>query len=306
MYQAYFRLQYKMANRHFRAFGLAPALAYPLSLVLFVSLSFYIFYKTQHAAYIYPVLALSLVGSLSKKERNVFLQQCFPKQDYQRLRILENLLIALPFALFLMLKLAFWEALGLIGVSVLMAFIKSGNFNNYSLPTPFYRYPFEFTVGFRKTFLFLSMIYFVAVMGFWVDNFNLSVFTLILVFATALTFYMVPEAPFYVWIFAQKPSSFLKHKIWIAIAYANALALPISIAALILYPSFWWVILLAQLVGSLFLIAVILAKYADFPKELGLPAIIFLVLAIPFPPILLVLIPYFYKKAIRRLNQFLV
>ncbi|GAB5553610.1 MAG: hypothetical protein Sapg2KO_32010 [Saprospiraceae bacterium] len=294
-----------MFNRHLRAFGLAPALAYPLSLILFVGLSFYVFYKTQYAVYIYPVLALSLIGSLSEKERNVFLQHIFSKQHYQRLRILENLLVALPFALFLMLKLAFLEALGFIALSVLLAFIKSGSSNNYSLPTPFYRYPFEFTVGFRKTFLFLLLIYFVAVMGFWVDNFNLSVFTLILVFATTLTFYMVPEAPFYVWIFAQKPSSFLKHKLGVAVMYANLLALPIAIAALILYPSFGWVILLAHLVGSLFLVALILAKYADFPKEIGLPAIIFLVMAIPFPPILLLLIPYFYKKAIRRLNQFL-
>lgn len=294
-----------MANRRLRAFGLAPVLAYPLGLILFVGLSFYIFYKTPHAAYLYPVLALSLVANLSKKERNVFLQYCFPERKYQRLRIIENLLVAVPFILFLIVKMAFLEALGLMLLAILLSFIKAGSFYDYRLPTPFYRYPFEFTVGFRKAFLFLLLVYFVATMGFWVDNFNLSIFALVLIFTTTLTFYTVPEAPFYVWIFAQKPNQFLLHKIWIAVTYANLLALPISIAALILYPSFWWVILLAQLVGTFFLVAVILAKYADFPKEIGLPAAIFLAVAIPFPPVLLLIIPYFYKRAIQRLNQFL-
>lgn len=294
-----------MTNRRLREFGLAPVVAYPLALLLFVGLSFYIFYKTPYAAYIYPVLALSIVGSLSKKERNVFLQYCFPKQAYRRLRIIENVLVSLPFVLFLLFKMAFLEALGLIVLSVLLSFTKAGVGSSRKLPTPFYRYPFEFTVGFRKAFLFLALVYFVAVMGFWVDNFNLSIFALILVFTTAITFYTVPEASFYVWIFAQGPGFFLRQKIWVALAYVNLLALPIALTVLLIYPAYWWVVFLALLIGSLFLITVILAKYADFPKEIGLPAVIFLTFAIPLPPILLLLIPYFYKKAIQRLNPIL-
>jgi hypothetical protein len=142
-------------------------------------------------------------------------------------------------------------------------------------------------------------------MGIWVGNFNLTVFALTLIFATCLSFYSEPEAPFYVWIFAQSPATFLYKKLVIAGVYANLLALPICILALIFFSDSWWIIILFLFLGSLFLITTILAKYADFPRYIGLPSTIFLGLSLVFPPLLLILIPYFYKKAIQQLNLIL-
>jgi hypothetical protein len=41
---------------------------------------------------------------------------------------------------------------------------------------PFYKYPFEFTVGFRTNYFMFFITYFLAIMAIHVDNFNLGIF----------------------------------------------------------------------------------------------------------------------------------
>ncbi|MBK7030860.1 MAG: hypothetical protein IPH45_17355 [Bacteroidales bacterium] len=48
---------------------------------------------------------------------------------------------------------------------------------NFTIPTPFSKHPFEFAVGFRKTFLAWLFAYFLTIMAISVGNFNLGVFS---------------------------------------------------------------------------------------------------------------------------------
>ena len=52
----YFTLQYKMLNRHLKAFGLPPIIGYILAIIFFIGGSVYLFYKTEYAAYIYRIM----------------------------------------------------------------------------------------------------------------------------------------------------------------------------------------------------------------------------------------------------------
>ncbi|MBK8556680.1 MAG: hypothetical protein IPL65_13330 [Lewinellaceae bacterium] len=150
--QYYFRLQRTMLERHLTEFGLAPGLGYLLSALLFTGFSGFLFYKTIYAEYIYLLICLSYLGKLSEWERNNFLKLCFPKTAYRQIRLVENSLLALPFLFFLVMQTCWLSALALVLAAPGMAFLHFEKQRNFQLPTPFFRRPFEFIVGFRSSF----------------------------------------------------------------------------------------------------------------------------------------------------------
>jgi len=174
-----------------------------------------------------------------------------------------------------------------------------------TLPTPFFKKPFEFTVGFRNTFYLLIIAYFLTVMAIISDNFNLGILALILVFLCTLTYYMKPENEYYVWSYRLTPSRFLTTKVRTALLYSSFLIAPIIISLGIFYVQFIGILLIFMLLGYLFLIATISAKYAAYPGELDLARAILLGICFAFPPLLIVIIPFFAHQAVTKLNEIL-
>ncbi len=301
----YFALQYKMLNRKLLAFGLPPILGYLFSMIAFLVLSYFLFIKTSYAIYLHAFIAVSFLSILSEKHRNDFLKSCFSDQAYLKIRAIENTLMVLPFCLFLIGMNAWLVAIVLLLIANILVFFNTNHQFNYTIPTPFYRFPFEFTVGFRKAFLVFPFAYFLLYMGIIANNFNLGIFTLLIIFGTCMSFYAKPEKSYFVWIFAQNPHQFLWSKIKIAIGYSSLLCLPILISLGIFFPDKIWIVIGLLCVGYLYLSAVILAKYAAFPKEISVPQGIIFSLGIWLPPLLLGIIPYFYKKAIQQLKLIL-
>jgi len=95
---------------------------------------------------------------------------------------------------------------------------------NYTIPTPFYKKPFEFIIGFRTAIGMIGFAYFLTIMGISVGNFNLGIFSLLVVFLTSFSFYAQPDSQFYVWIFSHSSATFLLDKIKIGIGYITILA----------------------------------------------------------------------------------
>jgi hypothetical protein len=199
-----------------------------------------------------------------------------------------------------------WISAGILTLGALLAVMVNLTRNfNFTLPTPFYKTPFEFLLGFRKTFLLVFFAYFLTLMGILVDNFNLAVFSLLLVFLISLTFYSKPESRFYVWVYKVSARQFLFHKIRTALLHSSILALPVTISLLAVYKEFWWAILAVQVLGYLYLSCVMLAKYLNFPEEINLPQSIMLGIGLGIPPFLLWLIPFFYAKSLKKLKEVL-
>lgn len=301
----YFKLQYTMLNRHLWAFGLHPILGYILGIALFVGASVLVFVRTDYAVYIYMAVALSSVAKLSEPQRNDFLKIGFTDVLYLQLRIIENSLIALPFILFLAYKLLWLYALGLGLSAILMARFNFSTQISTTMPTPFYKYPYEFVVGFRQTFYIIGLAYFLTIMALVVGNFNLGVSAQVLVFLVCLSYYANPEAVFYVWSYSLSPQQFLRHKFIVAMAYATLLTSPIIIALLICYPQYWYIMCAFQVLGYLAILAMLLAKYAAFPNEINLPQSVLLALGLMMPPALIVIMIIFYRQSINRLSVYL-
>jgi hypothetical protein len=303
--QYYFGLRCRMINRQLTDFGLHPLAGYSLLFLVFLGLSFYLFSRTDFAAYLYSIIALSFVLSQSETGRNEFLKTCFKKQDYYTIRIIENASIALPFVAFLLYKLAFLPATLIMIISVLLVFFNFRSSLTTTIPTPFSRKPFEFIVGFRNTFYMIFFAYFLTVMALLVGNFNLGIFALLFVMIICLTYYANLESEFFVWIFSFSSRGFLIHKIKTALLYSTILSLPIIVGLFIFFPANAGVIVGFQIFGYFCLISVIVAKYSVFPDKINLPQVLLIAFSVSFPPLLLVVIPFFYFKSINRLKDIL-
>ena len=294
-----------MLERHLTEFGLAPGLGYLLSALLFTGFSGFLFYKTIYAEYIYLLICLSYLGKLSEWERNNFLKLCFPKTAYRQIRLVENSLLALPFLFFLVMQTCWLSALALVLAAPGMAFLHFEKQRNFQLPTPFFRRPFEFIVGFRSSFWLHFLAYGLGAIALNVGNFNLGLFALAMVFIVCMSYYVYPEPAYFVWIHAQNPGAFLWTKFTTAMLYSGTLAAPLALGLLFAFPDHTWVVLGIVVLGYVCLLAIILAKYAAFPHEMSLPQSILLLSCLWLPPLLLVILPYFYRQSVKRLNQFL-
>ena len=142
-------------------------------------------------------------------------------------------------------------------------------------------------------------------MGISVGNFNLGVFSLLVIFLTSFSFYTQPDSQFYVWIFSHTATSFLIDKIKIGIGYVTILALPILLGLGYFFPEKSSLLLIFLGLGYLYLGTIILAKYAAFPRAMNLPESILIVASVFFPPILLFVLPFFYRRSIKNLNTVL-
>lgn len=298
----YFELQLVMTNRKIKEAGVNPVLGYFLGLTAFILLSEYIFHKTEFAKYLVILACLSFQFRLSEKGRTDFLLSIYGDNLRNKIRVLENLIISSPFVLILVYRSLFPEAIILFSCSITIALFSFHSILNFTIPTPFSKSSFEFSVGFRNTFLMFPLVYALTAISIHVGNLNLGLFSMLLVFLVILSFYTKPDNEYYVWVHANTPKSFLKKKMMIATINSILLTTPIIIGLLFFYLAEYDLILLFLLISILLLWTMVLAKYSAFPSEISLQEGIIIALTLSFPPLVLLIIPYFYRKSIKNLK----
>lgn len=301
----YFQLQYKMINRKLSDFGIHPIICYFLLTLIFTGLSVYLFYITSFAPYAYILIALYFSSKLSETRRNGFLRICFGNGQYRKVRVIENLIIIIPFIIFLIYRLQFYSIIILTVLSVLFALLSFRTTGNFTIPTPFYKRPFEFTVGFRNTFFLFIITYGLTIIAIAVNNFNLGVFSLMFTFLIILYYHLNPENEYFVWIYSLTPAKFLIEKIKTAFIFSFYLSIPILLILSIFYFEHIGILLLFFLLGYLYLTTVILAKYAAYPNEIDLVQGIIMAICLVMPPLLIVVIPFFANQSANELKKFL-
>lgn len=301
----YFQLQSRIIIRRFREMGIHPIPGILLCGIGFALLSLYLFYATSYGAAVYGAFALTILSKLSAKERNDFLKSIFSTKSFYQVRVLENVLAAIPFLLFLLYKGSYGILLGLLPAAVVLGFMRFEDRLNYTLPTPFNRFPFEFAMGFRKSFALYMLAYFLTYQAISVANVNLGIFSIALVFLLSMSNYIRPENEYFVWIYAASPKTFLLKKMLTAVYCSSILTLPLALVMGFYAPDKWAILIGLQCLGYLLLCTMILAKYSAYPGELNLPQAILFGLSLWFPPMLLIVIPMFYSQAIKRLNPIL-
>ncbi len=298
----YFTLQLKRYYRYLKEAGFNPYIACFSIIVLFLLISQITFLKFKFAEYLYPFFALIFMNKLGSKSRNNFLKNCFNINNYRLVRLIENGLIAIPFFAFLLFKEAYIIAPIFIFLAGLLSLFNSINSYSLVIPTPFYKKPFEFIIGFRKTFLVFITTYVLTIISIKVNNFNLGIFAMLFTFLNCMNFYSKPEPLFYIWNYSKSPSQFLKIKLKTASIFSLLISLPFAILLTFFNPDKAVYTILFEIVGILYVVNNILGKYAYYPSENNINHSFIIIASILFPPLMLLTIPLFYSRSKQQLN----
>jgi hypothetical protein len=301
----YFRLQLKRMQRKLLDLGVPPIIGIAIAIITFIALSVLIYYKTDYADWIVAFFGVLFVLKLADNNRNHTLKAIFRNNNYLRIRVIENGAVIIPFVIVLLFFSNFMLAFGLLLASILIALININFRTSFTLPTPFKRIPFEFIVGYRKSFGAILLAYFIAVKAIEVGNFNLGIFSLALIFLIAMSFYFQPEKTYFVWIFACNSKQFLVKKILHALLGSTILSLPILMVIALKFPDQWFVLTMVLVLGYFYLSSMVLAKYSAYPEEMSVPQGLLYGLSLWFPPMLLFILPVFYRKSLLRLKPYL-
>ena len=302
----YLKLKFVMLSRRMRHWGLNPFVGYPLAVLLFVGVCKLTFDRAgEYAPYIIVIVCVMFQMMLCDKDRADFLLSIFGDKGKTKVRIAENLIVALPFVITLGITGHFVFLGCTIILSVAMALIVSRQNLSFVIPTPFSKRPFEFSTGFRRTFGYFLLAYALTAIAASVGNLNLGLFSMGVVGLLTLTFYAKPEPEYYVWIYAKTPSAFLWTKLLTA---AKNTSLMIAPSAVLLLVAFWSDFRLGLIVWILALLPTmcgVVIKYATFPDEAGIVEAFLLLGSIMFPPLALVIIPYYYMRSVNQLKRYL-
>jgi len=292
-----------MTNRKFVAFGIPIVIGYLSILCGFVWGSEYLFSKIDFAEYIYVLFGFYTVSKLNNKERIDFLSSYFDK--YYKLRVIENCIVISPFVLFLLYKGMFVLIPIMIMLVLLLTLVKLKNTFNYTIPTPFSSNPFEFPVGFRKTFYIFPIAYYITYEAIMVGNLNLGLFAIVLIYAVILSYYTYPENEYYVWVYKLSAKEFLIKKIRRGIYYSLLLSIPVVLVLGIYFYEEIELLLTILFISNCFLVTTILAKYGAYPNKMDVSQGILIAFGLLIPPIFIAIIPYFYFQSIKRLKNIL-
>lgn len=272
----------------------------------FLGLSYLIFQRVKFSQYLYSLIGIIVVGTISTSRKRIeFIQQVFKTKALFKIRMLENGSLALPFSCVLFYKGELLLALLLMLAALTLVLVPANVKLNKTIPSPFSRFPFEFTRGFRRFFLLNIVAYVLTYFAIESRNFNLTAFFLLVSFLISATYYSVAEPLYYLWIYQHNPKLLVRHKLLIIFTYSMIPVIPIATSMIIFFPLYYWATLLLLLIGIIYVTLFMFAKYANYPFEMSITDGFIVAASILFPPLSLITIPIFYSRSVKTLNKIL-
>lgn len=302
----YFSIQISRFKRALIQIGIHPLIGISLISILFIGISKLIFYKFKdQGIWIYLLILTSLLIQLSSKDHIDSIRKFFREKDTRIIRFLENLLLYIPFAIGLIIEHQYFAPILFMVPVIVCVFLRINTNTNLVIPTPFGQIPYENPVGFRKYSWLFILLLGLYIQGIIVSNYNIGIGVQGILFFVILLNYFKLERSYNIWIFNNNVKTFLFKKIRQGIYASSLICTPIALVNITFQPDLYLEIILIQCIGYLFIMFIVLAKYSMYPYSMSLPHGILFLLCIIFPPLLLVVIPFFYIKALRSLKPIL-
>ncbi|MBT7816263.1 MAG: ABC transporter permease, partial [Polaribacter sp.] len=155
------------------------------------------------------------------------------------------------------------------------------------------------------TFYVFPIAYFLTYISVSVGNFNLGIFSMLLIGIICFSYYSKIENDYFVWNYNLSSKEFLLEKMKTCLTYFSILSLPIIITLGISFFNQIDILIVFIFLCYAYLTTIIFAKYSSFPNEMNMSKVILIGLSFMFPPILLIFIPLFYSQSIKKLNTIL-
>jgi hypothetical protein len=272
-------------------------LGIPLLIALFVFLSNLLLQRSQSAALVLGFVPLYLALLRSERHRNEQLALIFAWKELRLLRLVENVIITMPFSLILVFNGTWHLGLGLLIIAGLLSLISLQPLISANLPTPFSSRPFEFARGFRMTIPLNIIVWILVVLAIWSENGNIGFLAILMAVLGMMFNYAKLEPEMFVWNFKGSFRSFIWSKSKTLLLFGTFTLLPIVVLLSIFYSDLAFYFFLGIPISWLYLFMALLAKYSCFPKPMNLlyEIIYSIGILIPFvTPFLLVL---FWRRA---------
>jgi len=298
-------IQWRRLQRYLQSLGLPPAVGLFILVFLFGLLSWRLMVAYSWGPYVYLVLMVYAGQLLGRPERRETIRQWSGPGYYWRIRLWEQLLLSLPFALVLLILNDWWFGPLAVALSLLSLWTPSIPQGRFYLPLPFGKKPFEYTTGIRKQAWMLLVVVFFVVMGFVVSNPGLTVFGFTILMLLPMGWVGQLEPVPYLWQHCQSPTTFLWQKWRTGLEHQLYLGLPLALVLNFLLPDMRLAIGIILVVGIVAQSAVLLAKYASYPRDIDFVHAILVATGIVFLPVMVVVVPFLGRKAIENLKQYL-
>lgn len=291
--------------RTFEEAGINQVLGSGITIALFAVVSHLIILREDYGPYLYLLVAVIFLNILSESSRNNFLKSCFKGYNYRIVRVIENIFLALPFAICFMVYGFYFFAFSILALSIALSLFTHSFKSDLALPTPFSKKPFEFATGFRKAVLLIILSYIIGFIAIYIQNFNLAISTLVALFLIMITFYSLQEHTFFVWVHSMPARTFILSKISTSIMFSFVLTLGLALPIAIFFPSSVYQILIIELLGIALVVTSLLGKYASFPSESSLFHSLIIAFSLVFPYLLFFIIPFLYLRSRNKLTLIL-
>lgn len=301
----YLSIQYKRFCRISFEKGIHPALSFGLLLAAFIGFSELVFLRVPFPAYVYAITGIAAIVLIANSKRIEFLQHCFKTINYQKIRLLENTVMVSFFVGYLLYQQAFVVAPVLVLIAVFLSFIQLKTNISIVIPSPFGRFPFEFTRGFRRLFFVYFAAYLLSYWAIVANNFNFGLVILLATFLASAAFYSHLEPTYYVWIHSGNSKRFIGKKLRTIALYSLLPSIPVISILFMFFPENYWMIIAGVCSGILYVITFMLAKYANYPHELSITDGFITAGCIFVPPLMLIIIPVFYYRSAKNLRSLL-
>ncbi len=301
----YFKLQYRRLLRTSSENGSNFYLGLVIICMLFGIGSIALFHYFDWAAIPYLLIQFVLLNTFGSPRNNSILRLLFDTKTHFKIRLIENFIFSMPFIIFLIIfNEPVYASLSFTG-PLIFSLSKGLTLQTLTLPTPFPKNPFEFTTGFRLNWLAIVMVTCVSIISIYVDNVNLGIVSVFLSNLVCMRMYAKHEPLEILWLSSEKPPTFLWKKAKTGLAQSLVLTLPFAIVLFYFYPEMWFIIVIAEILGLLYIITSLLSKYAFYPVENNLTGGFLTAFSILLPPALIITLPYLYSSAKSNLKSIL-
>lgn len=306
MLYSYFKLQFRLLVRHIQKTGLHPLIAFIIVAIFFYFLNYSLHNKgNENLKYLLVFLPLMIMMRLNSKKRNDFLKATFSKSAFLKIRILENELVAVPFLIILLIGQYYIWTFFLGVFSVFLVFFQFQKSFSIVIPNPFFKSSFEFIEGYRALFPLAFLLHLLGFIAIWVGNINLGIFAFLLNGFLPIGFFTKLEPVFFIWNYSMNSKEFLNNKLKVTIRDGILwnLLLLIVLAVFFYKSSFIFLgIFIYLLLGYC---AALLCKYAQFPRSQNFLFALKLAFSLLLFPVMILVIPHFYRLAKKELQNIL-
>ncbi len=297
------KLEWKRLNRRLKDWGLAKEL---IILTLFIALIL-LTILAKKSFILFSILSYLLIQSAMGVKENQFYKSILQEKNYLFFKRCKMVLYALPFLGILMYYGQWLHVLGVLTlVTLIPERLNTFSITNGSIPSPFPTFSYKHNISFRKYFFLQLALLFLIIPAYKYHNFRLALFSVISIQIVIQLGAFLIEPRTYIQIHSRNSNQFLWQQVknlWIHFIRWPG---PIIALLLLLFPHEWiWfvvVIILVMLHGTYW----IFLMYSKWPKEIQIPDVLLILISIWFPPLLILMMPFAFKKASENLKTVLL